>query len=239
MGILFFASGLFSGPSYDKKGALRFFKDRVLRLLLPLAAYEFLLQPLAFQIALASKACGPELAAAGNGFRWYFSSYNRLGHGAGVSGAALMGLRMPTLLRVREGPLPPPQNRRSGAVVARLCCSWHARRCLYSTNTLLTSKPARGLHHTPSPNLPPQWFRVVLFIFDMLYILARASARLISACCAQWRVRCGAAAASCDTGSPDDGESSSCAGSRGPLEAELPVSALARDARSSGKTCGA
>lgn len=86
MGVLFFASGLFSAPSYESKGPARFVRDRLLRLLLPLAAYEFVLQPLAFQIALRSGACGPALRAAGSGFGWYFSGYNRLGHGAGVSG---------------------------------------------------------------------------------------------------------------------------------------------------------
>ncbi|KAI8476294.1 MAG: acyltransferase family-domain-containing protein [Monoraphidium minutum] len=84
MGVMFFVSGLLSGPSYDRKGAARFLADRALRLLLPLLAYDLVIQPLAFQIARASGAAPAALAAAGSGFGWYFSTqFTRLGHGAG------------------------------------------------------------------------------------------------------------------------------------------------------------
>ncbi|GBF88293.1 hypothetical protein Rsub_01005 [Raphidocelis subcapitata] len=83
MGILFLTSGYFSGPSYDKKGPLKFLWDRALRLLLPLCLYEFLMQPLAFQIARASPSSPEALRAASDGFSYYFKGYTRLGHGAG------------------------------------------------------------------------------------------------------------------------------------------------------------
>jgi hypothetical protein len=83
MGLLFLLSGYFSKPSYDRKGPLRFLGDRVLRLVLPLLAYDLLLQPLAFEIARHSPAAPAGLRAASNGFSYYYSSqFLRLGHGA-------------------------------------------------------------------------------------------------------------------------------------------------------------
>lgn len=84
MGLMFFISGFFSAPSYNSKGPGRFLADRTLRLMLPLAVYEFLLQPLAFEIARHSAAAPAALAASGNGFVYYFTTqYSRFGHGAG------------------------------------------------------------------------------------------------------------------------------------------------------------
>lgn len=83
MGLLFLLSGYFSKPSYDRKGPLRFLGDRLLRLVLPLLAYDLLLQPLAFEIARHSPAAPAGLQAASNGFSFYYSSqFLRLGHGA-------------------------------------------------------------------------------------------------------------------------------------------------------------
>ena len=45
MGLFFFLSALFIPQSYDKKGAVRFLKDRFLRLGLPLIFYSFVLSP--------------------------------------------------------------------------------------------------------------------------------------------------------------------------------------------------
>lgn len=45
MGFFFFLSALFVPSSYDKKGAVRFIKDRLLRLGIPLIFYSFLLGP--------------------------------------------------------------------------------------------------------------------------------------------------------------------------------------------------
>jgi len=47
MGLFFFLSGYFAPGSYDRKGAGKFALDRVLRLGIPLAAYYFLLGPVA------------------------------------------------------------------------------------------------------------------------------------------------------------------------------------------------
>ncbi len=46
MGLLFFIAGYFVPGAYDKKGGLRFLKDRAFRLGLPTLLYVFLLQPL-------------------------------------------------------------------------------------------------------------------------------------------------------------------------------------------------
>ncbi len=84
MAFMFFVSGVFSAPSYDSKGPRRFFSDRALRLLAPLALYDLLLQPLAFAIARGSPAAPTELAAApGGGFSYYYATqFTRVGHGA-------------------------------------------------------------------------------------------------------------------------------------------------------------
>ncbi|MFC4099129.1 acyltransferase family protein [Paenibacillus xanthanilyticus] len=46
MGLFFFLSAYFIPSSYDRKGAAKFLKDRMIRLGLPLAAYYFLIGPL-------------------------------------------------------------------------------------------------------------------------------------------------------------------------------------------------
>ena len=45
MGMFFFLSAYFIGPSYEKKGAAQFVKDRLIRLGLPLIFYSFILSP--------------------------------------------------------------------------------------------------------------------------------------------------------------------------------------------------
>jgi len=45
MGMFFFLSAYFIGPSYEKKGATQFVKDRLIRLGIPLIFYSFLLSP--------------------------------------------------------------------------------------------------------------------------------------------------------------------------------------------------
>ncbi|MDB5089921.1 MAG: Acyltransferase 3 [Mucilaginibacter sp.] len=46
MGFFFFLSACFIGPSFDKKGSVRFISDRLLRLGLPLVFYSFILSPM-------------------------------------------------------------------------------------------------------------------------------------------------------------------------------------------------
>ncbi|MHB9028720.1 MAG: acyltransferase family protein [Candidatus Latescibacterota bacterium] len=46
MGLLFFISGYFTPPSYDRKGAPRFLKDKLIRLGIPLLFYVFVIGPL-------------------------------------------------------------------------------------------------------------------------------------------------------------------------------------------------
>jgi glucans biosynthesis protein C len=45
LGLLFFLSGYFTAPSYDRKGAGRFLRDKLVRLGIPLLFYAFLLGP--------------------------------------------------------------------------------------------------------------------------------------------------------------------------------------------------
>ncbi len=45
MGLLFFISGYFTAPSYDRKGTLRFLRDKLVRLGIPLLFYAFVLGP--------------------------------------------------------------------------------------------------------------------------------------------------------------------------------------------------
>lgn len=46
MGLFFLISGYFTPGSYERKGSWRFFKDRLLRLGIPLLCYDFFIQPL-------------------------------------------------------------------------------------------------------------------------------------------------------------------------------------------------
>jgi glucan biosynthesis protein C len=46
MGLFFFISGYFTPGSYDRKGPRRFFKDRLLRLGIPIICYDFVIGPL-------------------------------------------------------------------------------------------------------------------------------------------------------------------------------------------------
>ncbi|MHC4582607.1 MAG: acyltransferase family protein, partial [Planctomycetota bacterium] len=46
MGLFFLISGYFTVSSYDRKGPRRFFKDRLLRLGIPLLCYDFVIGPL-------------------------------------------------------------------------------------------------------------------------------------------------------------------------------------------------
>jgi len=46
MGLFFLISGYFTPSSYDRKGPRRFFKDRLLRLGIPILCYDFIIQPL-------------------------------------------------------------------------------------------------------------------------------------------------------------------------------------------------
>jgi len=47
MGLFFFLSGCFTPQSYDRKGTLLFFKDRLLRLGIPILIYIFVISPIA------------------------------------------------------------------------------------------------------------------------------------------------------------------------------------------------
>ena len=46
MGLFFLISGYFTVGSYDRKGPRQFFKDRLLRLGIPLICYDFVIGPL-------------------------------------------------------------------------------------------------------------------------------------------------------------------------------------------------
>ncbi|NTZ05403.1 acyltransferase family protein [Burkholderia metallica] len=59
MGLFFFLAGYYTPPSIDRKGALRFLADRLLRLGLPLLVYGFLIGPAT--IALAQSGAGHPL----------------------------------------------------------------------------------------------------------------------------------------------------------------------------------
>ncbi|KAJ3373184.1 hypothetical protein GGF31_001176 [Allomyces arbusculus] len=73
MGLFFFMSGLFAGPSLARKGVTRFLKDRFLRLLLPIILYELLLAPL--QLVLVSAALGVHDLTFSGVYRYYFAHY--------------------------------------------------------------------------------------------------------------------------------------------------------------------
>ncbi|KNE58909.1 hypothetical protein AMAG_04446 [Allomyces macrogynus ATCC 38327] len=73
MGLFFFLSGLFAGPSLARKGVTRFLKDRFLRLLLPIILYELLLAPL--QLVLVSAALGIKDLTFSGIYRYYFAHY--------------------------------------------------------------------------------------------------------------------------------------------------------------------
>lgn len=55
MGFFFLLSGYFSARSYDRKGALRFMRDRLLRLGIPLLIYGFVLGPMTVALAGVSR----------------------------------------------------------------------------------------------------------------------------------------------------------------------------------------
>jgi fucose 4-O-acetylase-like acetyltransferase len=48
MGLFFLFAGYFTTPSYQRKKAAHYLLDRTARLLLPLAVYDLVLQPLVF-----------------------------------------------------------------------------------------------------------------------------------------------------------------------------------------------
>lgn len=57
MGLLFFISGYFTAPSYDRKGAARFLRDKLVRFGIPLLFYAFVLGPaLIFFLHVRGKA---------------------------------------------------------------------------------------------------------------------------------------------------------------------------------------
>ena len=64
MGLLFFLAGYFTPGAYDRKGPAGFLRDRLLRLGIPLLAFDFLLEPLTLYIRQDPEIAGrpiPEL----------------------------------------------------------------------------------------------------------------------------------------------------------------------------------
>ena len=78
MGLFLLISAYFVPGSYDRKGAGRFLKDRLIRLGIPLALYSWVINPL-FWYAFSSQEIGMPF------FRWfpaeYFRSGELIGHG--------------------------------------------------------------------------------------------------------------------------------------------------------------
>ena len=81
MGLFFFLAGLFTTPSFERKGAAKYLQDRAVRLLIPLAVYELLIAPLNCAIAqgVTSPQYPPGLAAAPSALVWYFRQYSGIG----------------------------------------------------------------------------------------------------------------------------------------------------------------
>jgi surface polysaccharide O-acyltransferase-like enzyme len=78
MGFFFMISGYFTPGSYDKKGALPFFKDRLLRLGMPLLFYILFIDPLInYALALSAGFTGYFLDFLG----FYIRNYSGLGSG--------------------------------------------------------------------------------------------------------------------------------------------------------------
>jgi len=79
MGFLFLLSGYFTADAYERKGPGKFTKDRLLRLGIPMLAYDWALHPLAVCALLRSGVEGPDASCR----RWlseYYSSFH-LGRG--------------------------------------------------------------------------------------------------------------------------------------------------------------
>ena len=82
MGLLFFIAGYFVPGAYDKKGGLRFLKDRAIRLGLPTLLYVFLLQPLILFYII--RVWDP--ASANRSFFREYGHYISRGHWPGGTG---------------------------------------------------------------------------------------------------------------------------------------------------------
>jgi glucan biosynthesis protein C len=65
MGLLFFVAGYFVPGAYDKKGGLRFLRDRAFRLGLPTLFYILILGPIAEYVANGNWEGGPKLGGTG------------------------------------------------------------------------------------------------------------------------------------------------------------------------------
>ena len=74
MGLFFFLCGLFTTPSFERKGAVKYLQDRAVRLLIPIAVYELLIAPLNCAIAqgVTSLDRPRGLAAAPSAVVWFF-----------------------------------------------------------------------------------------------------------------------------------------------------------------------
>lgn len=75
MGFLFLLSGYFTAGAYERKGPWKFSKDRLLRLGIPLLAYDVVLHPLAVCTLLKSGIEGPNASCR----RWlgeYYTSFH-------------------------------------------------------------------------------------------------------------------------------------------------------------------
>ncbi|HET6255955.1 MAG TPA: acyltransferase family protein [Puia sp.] len=69
MGLLFFVAGYFVPGAYDKKGPVRFIRDRAFRLGLPTLLYILIIGPVTEYVANGNWEGGPKLA--GNGPLWF------------------------------------------------------------------------------------------------------------------------------------------------------------------------
>jgi hypothetical protein len=72
MGLFLLIAAYFIPGSYDRKGAKRFLKDRLIRLGIPLVVYSWILRPLFIYVGLSSAG---ELSISF--FEWYSQQYFR------------------------------------------------------------------------------------------------------------------------------------------------------------------
>jgi fucose 4-O-acetylase-like acetyltransferase len=74
LGLFFLISGYFTPGSYDRKGSRRFFKDRLLRLGIPILCYDFIIGPLIMRpmVRFGDQSSGSFL----DFLRRYYSSFH-------------------------------------------------------------------------------------------------------------------------------------------------------------------
>src|SRR3990172_11756033 len=80
MGLFLLVSAYFVPGSYDRKGAARFLKDRLIRLGIPLAAYSWIIRPLLLYAGLSSYG-DLNLSFVGWHSQQYFRDYGLIGGG--------------------------------------------------------------------------------------------------------------------------------------------------------------